>query len=129
GGIEMGTVRYRSPAPAIEDVTPGRVDVFFNNIAPLLSPMQQGQLRALAVTTAKRTSAAPDLPTLAETGVTGFDVSGWYAFFVPANTPPAIVRKIYVDTAGAPAGPPLQGRLGARRLVGVGPRPPPARAP
>src|SRR5262245_50044396 len=69
-GIEMTTVPYRGAAPAIQDVIPGRVDVFFNNIAPLLSLMQQGQLRALAVTTAKRTSAAPDLPTLAETGLT-----------------------------------------------------------
>ena len=85
--------------------------------------MQQGQLRALAVTTAKRTSAAPDLPTLAETGLTGFDVSGWYVFFVPANTPPAIVRKIYVDTAGALTDPTIKARLEQLGLFVIGSTP------
>jgi tripartite-type tricarboxylate transporter receptor subunit TctC len=122
-GIEMTTVPYRGAAPAIQDVIPGRVDVFFNNIAPLLSLMQQGQLRALAVTTAKRTPAAPDLPTLAETGLTGFDVSGWYAFFVPANTPAAIVRKIYADTAAALADPPIKARLEQLGLFVIGSTP------
>jgi tripartite-type tricarboxylate transporter receptor subunit TctC len=122
-GIEMTTVPYRGAAPAIQDVIPGRVDVFFNNIAPLLSLMQQGQLRALAVTTAKRTPAAPDLPTLAETGLTGFDVAGWYAFFVPANTPAAIVRKIYADTAAALADPTIKGRLEQLGLFVIGSTP------
>src|SRR5262249_34306145 len=99
------------------------VDVFFNNIAPLLSLMQQGQLRALAVTTAKRTPAAPELPTLAEAGLTDFDVAGWYAFFVPANTPPAIVQKIYVDTAAALADPTIKGRLEQVGLFVVGSTP------
>jgi tripartite-type tricarboxylate transporter receptor subunit TctC len=122
-GIEMTTVPYRGAAPAIQDVIPGRVDVFFNNIAPLLSLMQQGQLRALAVTTAKRTPAAPDLPTLAETGLTGFDVAGWYAFFAPANTPAAIVRKIYADTATALADPTIKGRLEQLGLFVIGSTP------
>src|SRR5262249_19946832 len=82
--------------------------------------MQEGQLRALAVTTAKRAPAAPDLPTLAETGLTGFDVAGWYAFFVPANTPAAIVRKIYVDTAAALADPTIKGRLEQLGLFVIG---------
>src|SRR5256886_6301952 len=122
-GIEMTTVPYRGAAPAIQDVIPGRVDVFFNNIAPLLSLMQQGQLRALAVTTAKRTPAAPDLPTLAETGLTGFDVAGWYAFFVPANTPAPIVRKMHADTAAALADPAIRGRLEELGLFVIGSTP------
>src|SRR5262249_42522372 len=122
-GIEMTTVPYRGAAPAIQDVIPGRVDVFFNNIAPLLSLMQQGQLRALAVTTAKRAPAAAELPTLAESGLTGFDVAGWYAFFVPSNTPPAIVRKIYADTAAALADPTIKGRLEQLGLFVIGSRP------
>src|SRR6516165_10511778 len=122
-GIEMTTVPYRGAAPAIQDVIPGRVDVFFNNIAPLLSLMQEGQLRALAVTTAKRAPAAPDLPTLAETGLTGFDVAGWYAFFVPANTPAAIVRKIHADTAAALADPTIKGRLEQLGLFVIGSTP------
>src|SRR5262249_41208282 len=70
-----------------------------------------GRLRALAGTPANRTPAAPELPTLAESGLTDFDVAGWYAFFVPANTPPPIVQKIYADTAAALADPTIKGRL------------------
>jgi tripartite-type tricarboxylate transporter receptor subunit TctC len=122
-GIAMTTIPYRGAAPAIQDVIPGRVDVFFNNIAPLLSLMQQGQLRALAVTTPKRVPAAPDVPTLAEAGLPGFDVAGWYAFFVPANTPPAIVRKIHADTAAALADPPIKERLEQLGLFVIGSTP------
>src|SRR5262249_60881382 len=86
-GIEMTTIPYRGAAPAIQDVIPGRVDLFFNNIAPLLTLMEQGQLRILAVTTAKRTPAAPDVPPLAAAGMSGFDVSGGDAFFLPAHIP------------------------------------------
>jgi len=121
--IEMTIVPYRGAAPAIQDLIPGRVDVLFNNVAPLLPLMQQGQLRALAVTTAQRTPAAPDVPTLAEAGMPGFDVSGWYAFFVPANTPPAIVRKMHADTAAALADPAIRGRLEELGLFVVGSTP------
>ncbi len=121
--IEMTTIPYRGAAPAIQDLIPGRVDVFFNNIAPLLPLMQQGQLRALAVTSAKRSPAAPDLPTLAESGLPGFDVSGWYAFFVPAKTPPAIVRKMHADTAAALADPAIKRRLEELGLFVVGSTP------
>jgi len=122
-GIEMTTIPYRGAAPAIQDVIPGRVDLFFNNIAPLLSLMQQGQLRILAVTTAKRTPAAPDVPTLAEAGMSGFDVSGWYAFFVPAKTPLAVIKKMHADTAGVLAEPAIKARLEQLGLFVVGSTP------
>jgi tripartite-type tricarboxylate transporter receptor subunit TctC len=122
-GIEMTTIPYRGAAPAIQDVIPGRVDLFFNNIAPLLSLMQQGQLRVLAVTTARRSLAAPDVPTLAEAGVPGFDVTGWYAFFVPAKTPTAIIRKMHADTAAALAEPAIKQRLEELGLFVVGSTP------
>ena len=73
--------------------------------------MQQGQLRALAVTSAKRTPAAPDLPTLAEDALPGFDVTGWYAIFVPAKTPAAIAQKMHADTVAALSDPAIRGRL------------------
>ena len=72
--------------------------------------MQQGQLRALAVTTAKRSPAAPDVPTW-RSRLPGFDVSGWYAFFVPAKTPAEIVRKMHADTVAALADPTTEQRL------------------
>jgi tripartite-type tricarboxylate transporter receptor subunit TctC len=104
-------VPYRGAAPALQDLVPGRVDSFFNNIAPIIPLMQQGQLRALAITSAKRTPAAPDLPTLAEAALPGFDVTGWYAVFVPAKTPAAIVQKMHADTVATLSDPAIRGRL------------------
>jgi tripartite-type tricarboxylate transporter receptor subunit TctC len=122
-GIELTHVPYRGAAPALQDLIPGRVDSFVNNIAPIVPLMQQGQLRTLAVTTAKRTAAAPDVPTLAESGLSGFDVSGWYAFFVPAKTPMDIVRKMHADTAAALADPAVKARLEQLGLFVVGSTP------
>ena len=78
-GIEMLHVPYRGAGPALNDLLPGRVDVMFNNIGAVLPLIQGGKLRGLAVTTAKRTPAVPHMPTIAEAGVPGFDVSSWYA--------------------------------------------------
>ena len=83
-GIQMTHVPYRGAAPGIQDLIPGRIDSFFNNIAPMVPLSSQGQMRLLAVTTAKRAAMAPDLPTMAET-LPGYDVTGWYALFVPAE--------------------------------------------
>ena len=91
--VEMLHVPYRGAGPALNDLIPGRVDVMFNNIGAVLPLIQGGKLRGLAVTTAKRTPAAPDLPPIAEAGVPGFDVSSWYAIFAPAKTPAEIIRK------------------------------------
>ena len=122
-GIQLTHVPYRGAAPALQDLLPGRVDSFFNNIAPVMPLMQQGQLRILAVTTAKRTPAAPELPTVAESGMPGFDVAGWYAFFVPAKTPQDIVRKMHADTAKALAEEKLKARLEGLGLAVVGSNP------
>jgi tripartite-type tricarboxylate transporter receptor subunit TctC len=122
-GVELTHVPYRGAAPALNDLVPGRVDSFFNNIAPVVPLMQAGQLRALAVTTTKRSPIAPDLPTLAESGVPGFDVPGWYAFFMPAKTPPEIVRKVHADTVAALADPSVKARLEQLGLFVVGSTP------
>jgi tripartite-type tricarboxylate transporter receptor subunit TctC len=122
-GIELTHVPYRGAAPALQDLVPGRVDSLVNNIAPIVPLMQQGQVRVLAITTAKRTPAAPEVPTLAEAGLSGFDVSGWYAFFVPANTPPPIVRRIHADTVAVLAEPAVKGRLEQLGLFVVGSTP------
>jgi tripartite-type tricarboxylate transporter receptor subunit TctC len=113
-------VPYRGAAPALNDLIPGRVDSMFNNIAPFVPLMKENQIRGLAVTTGRRTPAVPDLPTLAEQGLTGFDVSGWYAFFVPAKTPPEIVRKMTADTVAALADPRIKGRLEELGLFVIG---------
>src|SRR5437016_9874066 len=88
---EMTHVPYRGVAPAMNDLIPGRVDVMFNTTGGLLPQVRAGQVRGLAVTTAERFPTAPELPTVAESGVPGFDVSSWYALFVPARTPADII--------------------------------------
>jgi len=122
-GIQLTHVPYRGAAPALQDVISGRVDSFFNNIAPVMPLISDGKVRALAVTTAKRTQAAPDIPTVAESAMPGFDVPGWYAFFVPAKTPPEIVRKINSDTVATLAEPGIKSRLEELGLVVIGSTP------
>jgi tripartite-type tricarboxylate transporter receptor subunit TctC len=99
-GIEMTHVPYRGDAPALADTIAGRVDLQIGSGA-MLEQIRSGQLRGLAVTTAKRSKLAPELPTVAEGGVPDFDVTGWFAFFVPARASPAIVTKINIDTVTA----------------------------
>jgi tripartite-type tricarboxylate transporter receptor subunit TctC len=122
-GIEMIHVPYRGAGPALNDLLPGRVDVMFNNIGAVLPLIRAGKLRALAVTTAKRTPAAPELPPIAESGVPGFDVSSWYAVFTPAKTPPELVRKTNADTLAALADPATRARLEQLGVVVIGSTP------
>jgi tripartite-type tricarboxylate transporter receptor subunit TctC len=118
-GIELTHVPYRGAAPALQDLVPGRVDSFFNNIAPTVALMKDGQIRGVAVSSGKRAPAMPDLPTIAESGFPGFDVPGWYAFFVPAKTPPEIIQRMAADTATALADPKVKSRLEENALFVV----------
>jgi tripartite-type tricarboxylate transporter receptor subunit TctC len=122
-GIEMLHVPYRGAGPALNDLLPGRVDVMFNNIGAVLPLIQSDKLRGLAVTTAKRTPAAPNLPPIAEVGVPGFDVSSWYALFAPARTPPEIIRKMHADTVAALTDPVTRERLEQLGVVVIGSTP------
>jgi tripartite-type tricarboxylate transporter receptor subunit TctC len=121
--IEMTHVPYRGAAPAMNDLIPGRVDVMFNTTGALLPQVRGGQVRGLAVTTAQRFPTAPELPTVAESGVPGFDVSSWYAFFVPAKTPPDIVRRMHKDTVAALLDPTIKARLEELGLLVIGSTP------
>jgi tripartite-type tricarboxylate transporter receptor subunit TctC len=122
-GIEMTHVPYRGGGPAVNDLIPGRVDVMFNTIGTALPLVRGGQLRGLAVTTKERFFTAPDIPTVAESGVPDFDVSSWFAFLVPAKTPPAIVRKIHADTAAVLAEPAIRERVRHLGIALVGSTP------
>jgi tripartite-type tricarboxylate transporter receptor subunit TctC len=121
--IEMTHVPYRGVAPAMNDLIPGRVDVMFNTTGGLLPQVRAGQLRGLAVTTAQRFPTAPELPTVAESGVPGFDVSSWYAFLVPAKTPPEIVKKMHADTVTALADPAVKAKLEQLGVLVIGSTP------
>jgi tripartite-type tricarboxylate transporter receptor subunit TctC len=99
--VEMTHIPYRGGAPAINDLIPGRVDVIFDNMPSILPHVRAGSLRGLAVTTRERIAVVPDLPTIAESGVPGFDVFSWFGFFVPVKTPQEVVAKINADTNAA----------------------------
>jgi tripartite-type tricarboxylate transporter receptor subunit TctC len=99
--VEMTHIPYRGGAPAINDLIPGRVDVIFDNMPSILSHVKAGSLRGLAVTTKDRVAVVADIPTIAESGVPGFDVFSWFGFFVPAKTPQDIVARINADTNAA----------------------------
>ena len=122
-GIEMTHVPYRGVAPALNDVIPGRVDVMFNTMAGVLQQARAGQVRGLAVTTAKRFPTAPEFPTVAEAGVPGFDVTSWYAFFVPVKTPAEIVAKLHADTVAVLAEPAIKERLAQTGVLVTGSTP------
>jgi tripartite-type tricarboxylate transporter receptor subunit TctC len=100
-GIEMTHVPYRGAGPAINDLLPGRLTMMFNTAGSLMPYVKSGQVRGLASSAAKRFFGAPDMPTVAESGLPGFDVTSWYALFAPIKTPPEIVRKINADTVTA----------------------------
>jgi tripartite-type tricarboxylate transporter receptor subunit TctC len=109
-GLSMTHVPYRGAAPAFTDLIPGRVDCYFGS-GTLLSYSRSGQVRVLAVTGAKRNPAAPDVPTIAEAGVPGYEVTGMQALFFPAKTTREIVRKVSADTNTALADPTLKTKL------------------
>ena len=109
--VEMTHIPYRGGAPAINDLIPGRVDVIFDNMPSILSHVKAGSLRGLAVTTRERVAVVSELPTIAESGVPGFDVFSWFAFFVPARTPPDVIARINADTNAALAYAPVKSRF------------------
>jgi tripartite-type tricarboxylate transporter receptor subunit TctC len=93
-GIDMIHVPYKGGGPALIDVIGGQVPIFFGNLASTLQHIQSGKLRALAVTSSKRSPILPDAPTISESGVAGYEVYEWNALFAPAGTPDAVVEKI-----------------------------------
>ena len=116
--IDLVHVPYKGAGPANTDLVGGQVQAFFNNILAAKALIDSGRLRVLASTAAKRSKAMPDLPTLAESGLPGFDVTGWYALLAPAGTPPAILDKAQADAAAV-----LQVRDVADRLSSEGAEP------
>lgn len=93
-GIDIVHVPYKGGGPALNDVIGGQVPLFFGNLASTLQHVQGGKLRALAVTSSKRSPILPGVPTLSEAGVKGAEIHEWNALFVPAATPPAIINKL-----------------------------------
>jgi tripartite-type tricarboxylate transporter receptor subunit TctC len=93
-GIELNQVSYRSSAQAVIDAVAGRIEMQFSTLPPAIPLIQEGKLRALATTGAKRLSLLPEVPTLAEAGLAGYDVSLWLGMAAPVGTPSAVVAKL-----------------------------------
>jgi tripartite-type tricarboxylate transporter receptor subunit TctC len=93
-GIDIVHVPYKGNAAALGDLVAGRVQMMFSNLLTAMPHARAGKLRALAISTARRSPQAPELPTIAESGVPGYDITPWYGIFAPAGTPRAIVMKL-----------------------------------
>jgi tripartite-type tricarboxylate transporter receptor subunit TctC len=121
-GARMVHVPYKGTAEAKNDLIAGRLDCIFDNITAALPQARGGQVKALGITTAKRSTLAPELPPVNDT-VPGFDVSSWFAFFAPAKTPKEIVAKMHADTKTALADAMVAEKLGKLGAEVVGSNP------
>ncbi len=114
-GVQMTHVPYKGSAPALQDLLGGQVQLMFDNLPPSLPQIKGGKLRALAVTSLTRAPALPDVPTIAESGLPGFEASSWFGILAPAGTPPAIIAKVNAEVAKWLASP-----EGKDKLVAIG---------
>ena len=119
-GIDMEHIPYKGRASAIPDLLGGRVTMMFDNMPSSLPLVKEGKLRALGVTSAQRSAAAPDIPTIAEQGLPGFEAVSWFALFAPANTPAPIVDKLQAEVSSILKSPEISKRLAEIGLDPVG---------
>jgi tripartite-type tricarboxylate transporter receptor subunit TctC len=117
-GIEATHIPYKGAAPALTDVIGGRVQFMFDNIITSLPHVKEGRLRALAVTASQRSKLVPDLPTMAEAGLVGQEISGWVGIVAPAGTPREIVLKIQQEVARQLRKPEVQDAIVGADAVG-----------
>ncbi|MGZ5726779.1 MAG: Bug family tripartite tricarboxylate transporter substrate binding protein [Burkholderiales bacterium] len=110
-GIRMTHIPYKGAGPAALALATGDIDLAFGSVPATMGPAKAGRVRAIAVSTEKRTQAWPDLPTLAESGVPGYDMTSWYAFFGPSALPKDIVNRLHTDIGRIAAQPEFQERL------------------
>jgi len=114
-GLQIMHIPYKGGGPALADLIGGQIQLMLENIPSTLPFVKGGKLRALAVSSLKRSALVPDLPTLDEAGLKGYEIVGWNGLFVPAGTPRAIVARLHAETLKALANPTVK-----ERLVGMG---------
>lgn len=122
-GIDMTHIPYKGRATAIPDLLGGRVTMMFDNMPSSLPLVKEGRLRALGVTSLKRSPAAPEIPTIAEQGLPGFDAASWFALFAPAGTPRPIVDRLQAEVKKILAQPEIAKKLAEAGLDAVGSSP------
>ena len=121
--LDVTHIPYKGGAPALSDLVGGQIQFMLENIPGTLPFAKAGKLRALAVTDLKRSPLLPDLPTLDESGLKGYQIVGWNGLFVPAGTPSAIINKLHAEVVKALALPDVKERLATMGADGVGDTP------
>ena len=120
-GVNIVHIPYKGSGALMPDLLSGRVPMMFENIAIMTPHIKKGALRPIAISSVKRTPLLPDVPTVAETGLAGFEVLGWFALLAPAKTPPEVIRRLNNDVNASVAKPAIVARfaeLGAEPLTG-----------
>ncbi|HET7365844.1 MAG TPA: tripartite tricarboxylate transporter substrate binding protein [Burkholderiales bacterium] len=111
-GIELVHVPYKGAAQALPDLLGGQVDLYSSSVSSVIGQIKGGKVRAIAVASAKRSPALPDVPTVAESGYPGFDADSWYGLLMPAGAPPAIVQRVNAEVNKVLALPEMRERIG-----------------
>jgi len=119
-GIDLTPIYYRGTAPALTDLLAGQIPVMFVSNISALPHVKAGKLKALAVTGAQRTSLASEIPTIAESGLAGYEAYGWYGVAAPARTPAAVIARLHAEVARIAQNPAMKARLAAQGLELVG---------
>lgn len=122
-GVDLQHVPYKGEGPALTDLVGGQLELVVSNYAGGVALIAPGKLRALAVTAGTRSPNLPDIPTVAEAGVRGYEASGWFGLLAPAGTPAEVVAKVHRDTVTALSEPAIKERLFALGMNGVGSSP------
>jgi len=113
-GIDLTHVPYKGAAPALTELLGGQIDLMFPGISPVVSQVKSGRLKAMALTSRVRSAALPDVPTMAELGVTNFESVGWYGVLVPAATPTSIVTRLNHELVAVLSAPDVKERLSSQ---------------
>jgi tripartite-type tricarboxylate transporter receptor subunit TctC len=122
-GVDMVHIPYKGAAPAVVDLLAGHVSLMFDNMSSALPNIKSGRVRAIAVTTLKRSPMLPAVPTISDSGLRGFDISTWVGVFAPGGTPPAIVARLNAEIVRALATGEMKERLAALGAEPVGNKP------
>jgi tripartite-type tricarboxylate transporter receptor subunit TctC len=119
-GIDLTPIHYKGTAPAMTDLLAGHIKVMFVSNISALPHVKSGKLKALGVTGATRTAQAPEIPTIAESGLAGYEVYGWYGLAAPAKTPRPIIERLHKEVAKIAQDPKMKARLAGQGLELVG---------
>ena len=123
GGVDMTHIPYKGSAPSMQDVIGGQVSITFDSLLQALPFIRDGRLKALAVLGPVRSPQLPDVPTVAESGLPGYDLTNWFGLAAPAGTPKEIINKIYTDAAAVLQGQEVRERFSAMAATAAGTTP------